>query len=150
MVKIVVGKLGRVVRHSFTSKCKIMKPLLYTPCAHQWMLSDIIYIYTLEPMLFSKAQTSNLMQKTAGKVVGGTLLSAALKRVVTSNVIFLAGAAVIAGGLCYAISRYKERNKKRKEAALADKENNTHYPPIVIPPPSKSHNAQPNRTITCN
>ena len=123
-----------------------MKPLLYTPCARQWILSDIIYIYTLEPTSFSKAQTSNLIQKTAGI----TLLNAALKRIVTSNVVFLAGAALLAGGLCYAINQYKEKNKRKKEAALTDKEHNTQHPAIVIPPLSKSQNEKPNRTIICN
>ncbi|HYH16664.1 MAG TPA: hypothetical protein VD794_15645 [Flavisolibacter sp.] len=123
-----------------------MKPLLYTPCARQWVLSDIIYIYTLEPTSFSKAQASNLMQKTAA----GTLLNAALKRVVTSNVVFLVGTAVIAGGLCYAINRYKERSKRRKEAALADKANNTQHPIVIIPPLSKPQDVKPDRKLTCN
>lgn len=127
-----------------------MKPVLYTPCSSNWVLSDIIFLYTLEPVTFSSVQTENLIQKAAGSLAGRKLLSTALKRVVTSNVVFLVSTAVIASGLCYAIKRYKEIRERKKAAALSQMENNIGQPTIVIPTLSPSQVEKPKPTITCN
>lgn len=127
-----------------------MKPVLYTPCSSNWVLSDIIFVYTLEPSSFSSVQTENLIQKAAGSLAGRKLLSAALKRVVTSNVVFLVSAVVIAGSLRYAIKRYKEIRERKKAAALSQMENKTGQPTIIIPTLSRSQVEKPKPTIICN
>jgi hypothetical protein len=98
-----------------------MKQLLYTPCAPKWILSDIIYIYTLEPTSFRRAQTDKLIQKTvgAGNLADRMFLNAALKKAAASNILFLISALVIGGGLCYAINWYKEKIERKKAAALS-------------------------------
>ena len=108
-----------------------MKPLLYTPCSSRWVLSDIIYIYTLEPTILRSTQTSNHIQKTASNVASKMLLSTVLKRVVTSNVLFILSTLVITSGLCYAINRYKKLNKRKKEAVSSLQENNAVLNPLT-------------------
>jgi hypothetical protein len=127
-----------------------MKPILYTPCSSNWVLSDIIFVYMLEPSSISSVKTENLIQNAAGSLAGRKLVNTALKRVIASNVLLLVSAVVIAGSLRYAIKRYKEIRERKKAAVLSQIENKTGQPTIIIPALSRSQVEKPKPTIICN